>query len=62
MIHTPGILRYFQSYYRTSPTKAAKGFSETYGLPLPVTKKLLSGKLPCKVDEEAGTVCLSFSV
>lgn len=61
MVYTPGILRYFQTYFKSSPRLATKGFSETYSLPLPVTRKLLSGKLPYTVDDKEGTVSFSLA-
>ena len=64
LFHTPGIFRALQNDYRIkgkTRRRAVQILSDGYGLPVQEARGLLSGSIPVKINEAAGTITYEVS-
>jgi hypothetical protein len=64
MFFTPGLFRALQNDYRIkgkTRQRAVQILSDGYGLPVEEARGLLSGSIPVKVNEAAGTITYEVS-
>ncbi|HEY1271504.1 MAG TPA: hypothetical protein VH575_24345 [Gemmataceae bacterium] len=64
MFFTPGLFRALQNDYRIkgkTRQRAVQILSDGYGLPIEEARGLLSGSIPVKINEAAGTITYAVS-
>jgi hypothetical protein len=64
MFFTPGLFRALQNDYRIkgkTRQRAVQILSDGYGLPVEEARGLLSGSIPVKINEAAGTITYTVS-